>query len=181
MSHYQVLASPSHLEGPYFSMKTSGNRLWWHLWSQKWPRFNGEKSPKMKLNFKVVVLDQNFAFFGLKPNDIKQRSWFWPKIPISQHLYQLDWRHLENQNKSQKCTFWYKTYKLMGPKSSTYEYFYQGKSLKPSPKQNREILEFSVFPWNSPFLDRLDEKCHKSPKWPPKSPKMDLICFKHFK
>ena len=106
MSHYQVLASPSHLEGPYFSMKTSGNRLWWHLWSQKWLRFNGEKSQKMKSNFKVVVLDQNFAFFGLKPNDIKQRSWFWPKIPISQHLSQLDWRHLENQNKSQKCTFW---------------------------------------------------------------------------
>ena len=67
---------------------------------------NGEKCPKMKSNFKVGLLDQKFAFFGLKPNDIKQRSWFWPKIPISDVLSQLDWRHMENQNKSQKCTFW---------------------------------------------------------------------------
>ena len=115
MSHYQVLASPSHLEGPYFSMKTSGNHMWWHLWAKKWPRFNGEKSPKMKLNFKVGVFYRNFAFFGLKPNDIKQRSWFWPKIPISDVLTQLDWRHLENQNKSKKCTFLLENIQVNGP------------------------------------------------------------------
>ena len=94
MSHYQVLASPSHLQGPYLSMKTSGNHLWWHLWAKRWPCFIGEKFPKIESNFKVVLLERNFAFFGLKPNDIKQRSWFWPKIQISQRLSQLDWRHL---------------------------------------------------------------------------------------
>ena len=60
----------------------------------------------MKLNFKVGVLDQNFSFFGLKRNDIKQRSGFWPKIQSSQMALPVrltpPWKIKTNSNKTQK-------------------------------------------------------------------------------
>ena len=134
MSHNQVLANLSRPEGPFYSMKTSANHMWRHLWSWEWPCFNGEKSPKMKLNFKVVVVGRNFAFFGLKPNDIKQRSWFWPKIPISDVLTQLDWRHLENQNKSKKCTFLLENIQVNGPEIFYIWIFLPGLVIQAIPK-----------------------------------------------
>ena len=100
-----------------------------------------------KSNFKVGVLDQNFAFFGLKPNDIKQRSWFWPKIPISDGLTQLDWRHLENQNKSKKCTFLLENIQVNGPEIFYIWIFLPGQVIQAIPKTkqgNFRIFSFSL-------------------------------------
>ena len=145
MSHYQVLASPSHLQGPYLSMKTSGNHLWWHLWAKKWPCFIGEKFPKIESKFKVGVLERKFAFFGLKPNDIKQRSWFWPKIPISDGLTQLDWRHLENQNKSKKCTFLLENIQVNGPEIFYLWIFLPGLVIQAIPKTKQGNFWIRIF------------------------------------
>ena len=65
----------------------------------------------------------------------------------------------------------------MGLKSPKHEYFYQANSSKPSLGPNRKKLD----PLNTSFLDWLDKNSPELPKWPPKPPKMVLICYKHFK
>ena len=58
----------------------------------------------------------------------------------------------------------------MGLKRAEYEYFSQARPLNPFPNQKHENMDFSIFPQNTPILDRLGENGSKSPKMAPQPP-----------